>query len=71
MNKRPDDLILVITCPFCRIDHEVAVNPVDYWNWQHGWKVQDVFPYLSATEREQLISHVCPRCQDQIFGKGA
>jgi hypothetical protein len=28
---------------------------------------QDAFPYLSATEREQLISHICPDCQHDIF----
>jgi len=33
-----------------------------------GELAQNAFPYLSATEREQLISHICPKCQDSIFG---
>ena len=29
--------------------------------------IQDVFPYLSAEERELLISHTCGECWDSMF----
>ena len=30
--------------------------------------IQDIFPYLSAGERELLISHTCPKCWEEMFG---
>lgn len=65
---RNDFVELVITCPFCGCDHTVLVSEADYWDWQNGALVQNAFPYLSATEREQLISALCPSCQTKIFG---
>jgi hypothetical protein len=34
---------------------------------QAGAYVQDAFPYLSAPEREQLISGTHPKCWDEMF----
>lgn len=31
--------------------------------------VQDIFPYLSANDRELLISGVCGECFDKMFGE--
>lgn len=62
------DIILEIVCPFCGESHSVNVAESDYINWQNGQLAQDAFPYLDATEREQLISHLCPKCQNDIFG---
>lgn len=55
-------------CPFCGKLHSVRVAEGDFYAWQDGELAQKAFPYLSATEREQLISHICPACQEQIFG---
>lgn len=62
------DIILTITCPFCGTEHEVATTSEAYNAWQNGGLIQNAMPFLSATEREQLISHICPKCQDGIFG---
>ena len=62
------DIRIEITCPFCGTTHFVEVVERDYNAWQGGELAQKAFPYLSATEREQLISQVCPKCQDDIFG---
>ena len=62
------NLALAITCPFCEMNHQVLVNEDDFYRWQDGELAQNAFPYLSATEREQLISQVCPDCQEKIFG---
>lgn len=62
------DTIIAITCPFCGADHEVEVNFEEYVNWVAGELIQNAMPSLTPTEREQLISHICPKCQETIFG---
>lgn len=65
MNKK--EYIVITVCPFCGEAHDVAVNEADYWDWQDGKCAQDAFPYLSADEREMLISGICPDCWDRMF----
>lgn len=62
-------LNVILTCPFCGAEHSVSVYEADYDNWVAGGLAQDVFPYLSSTEREQLISQLCPSCQEEVFGE--
>lgn len=64
-NKR--EYIVMTLCPFCGEMHEVPVNEADYWDWQDGALVQDAFPYLTADEREMLVSGICPNCWDKMF----
>lgn len=59
-----------LTCPFCGADHAVEVNLAEYIAWESGELIQNAMPNLSPTEREQLISHVCPKCQAKIFDTG-
>lgn len=61
------EVCVVTTCPFCGRANEVEVNHMDYFDWQDGELAQDAFPYLSANEREMLISGCCPRCWDKMF----
>ena len=61
-------LTIELTCPFCGADHSVEMDYRDYVAWEQGELIQNVAPYLSATEREQLISHICPKCQEGVFG---
>ena len=61
--------ITVITaCPLCGKAHEVLVNEEDYWDWQDGELAQNAFPYLSASERELLISGIDNKCWAEMFG---
>ena len=64
------DCTVVTCCPFCHKAHEIAVNEMDYLDWQDGKLAQDAFPYLSASDREMLISGICPTCWDGMFGAG-
>lgn len=64
-------ITLEMTCPFCGATHFVEVREADFVAWQSGELAQNTFPYLGATEREQLISHICPKCQEGIFGAEA
>lgn len=54
-------------CPFCGHRNTIAVYADDYERWQAGGLVQDCFPYLSADDREMLISGICPKCWDSMF----
>ena len=55
------------TCPFCRKTHSVEVDYRSYCSWQAGELIQYAMPELTPTEREQLISGICPKCQESIF----
>jgi endogenous inhibitor of DNA gyrase (YacG/DUF329 family) len=65
-----DSVIITNVCPFCGKEHNVEVSESAFYEWQSGALIQNVMPTLSATEREQLISHICPTCQDKLFGGG-
>lgn len=62
------EIIIITACPFCGHANEVAVNEADYWDWQDGALVQDAFLYLTADEREMLVSGICPTCWEKTFG---
>jgi hypothetical protein len=63
------DTNILFVCPFCGGEHSVKVALEDFVKWQCGELVQTAFPYLNATEREQVISGMCPDCQKNIFGE--
>ena len=57
------------TCPFCGSRHYVFVDEDHFSLWNNGIElIQNAMPELSPTEREQLISGICPECQKKIFG---
>ena len=58
-----------IVCPCCGKEHFVVVDEEEFMAWENGELIQNAMPSLSATEREQLISHICPKCQASIFGE--
>ena len=58
-----------VVCPFCGKEHSVEVSESAFYKWQNGALIQNAMPTLSATEREQLISHICPACQENLFGE--
>lgn len=49
-------------CPFCGKKRVVTVNSEDYDKWENGELVQIAFPYLSASDREALITGICDEC---------
>lgn len=63
-------ITIELECPFCGNAHSIEVKENDYFDWQFGGVLaQNAFPYLNPTEREQLISQMCPNCQKKIFGE--
>ena len=60
---------VVMTCTFCRKFHLVEVDLEQFEAWRNGELIQNAMPYLTFTEREQLISGLCPKCQAKMFGE--
>ena len=64
-NKKP----MTITCGMCSAEHVILVNPEDILAWQCGDYIQDVLSYLTAAERELLISQTCDNCWKSMYGE--
>ena len=57
-------------CPRCNKRQEVTAEQQDFIDWQSGKKlIQQAFPYLSAGQREMLITGICDACWDKMFGE--
>jgi hypothetical protein len=53
----------ITTCPCCN-QATTHTLPTPLLNkWKAGAFIQDVFPNLTPTKREQLITGMCPDCQ--------
>ena len=57
------------TCNTCKDQVEMAVNVDDYTSWENGELIQVAMPYLTADEREILISGVCGTCCSKMWGE--
>ena len=68
MKVNNKEVCVITRCPFCGRANEVEVNEMDYLDWSDGELAQVAFPYLSANEREILISGICPVCWFNTFG---
>lgn len=58
-----------VSCLNCHKDYSLEVLAEDVIKYKNGAFVQDAFPYLSADERELLISKTCGACFDEMFGE--
>jgi hypothetical protein len=64
-----ENLTVSIRCIKCKKLHTIAVARKDYDAWINGALIQNVMPYLSLDQRELLISKICGKCFDKMFGK--
>ena len=55
------------TCVGCNDLLYVVADSADFEKWEGGMMVQDAFPYLSASDREILISRTCEKCWDEMW----
>jgi hypothetical protein len=60
--------IVAVDCVRCKETQHITVGTADLSTWNNGGLIQDAMPYLSAGEREILISGVCGTCFDNMFG---
>lgn len=61
-------ITLNFLCPFCGSKHSVTVKEEELNAYNAGALAQDAFVSLTADEREQIISHICPNCIKEVFG---
>ena len=58
---------IIKTCISCKKEYKIEVNTADLYSYMNGELVQRAFPYLSAAERELIISGVCDKCFTDMF----
>lgn len=62
------DKLIITECPFCSVTQEISVCSEDYSAWEKaGIPAQIAFSYLSANDREAIISGICPECWVDVF----
>ena len=69
--KFTDSVIVTLICPNCGAEHEVEVSESAFLKWvefKNTACIHNFMPTLTLTESEQLISNLCPTCQNNIFG---
>ena len=58
-----------VVCGHCRKEYNIMADRNDMEAWLSGDKyIQDALAYLSAAERELLISGTCNTCWKQMYG---
>lgn len=67
MFEVPSVTDLNVQCGICRQMFAITVTTDDYEEWKAGAFVQRAFPYLTAAQRELLISKTCGPCFDRLF----
>ncbi len=62
-------MLIKVTCMFCGTSKEFLLDGAKVLRWHNGEHIQDVFPELSAGDREMLISRICEPCFDKMFSE--
>jgi len=57
----------VVKCRHCGETHHMLAANEDLEAWENGELIQDALPYLTAGERELLISGTCDDCWEKMF----
>tara|TARA_R100000322_G_scaffold52913_1_gene32848 strand:+ start:654 stop:884 length:231 start_codon:yes stop_codon:yes gene_type:complete len=63
----PLDFELECICNHCDYAENILVHECDYIAWHNGQFIQDAFPYLTAGQRELMISNTCDTCWNKFF----
>lgn len=58
---------LTIDCMCCQESYDIECDWKDFNKWEQGELIQNVMPYLTAAERELIISSVCDNCFETMF----
>lgn len=54
-------------CPLCNKPNTITAPTEDYIQWLYGASIQVAFPYLSADDREGLMTGTHGPCFDAAF----
>lgn len=58
---------LTIPCVMCQKEIKLDVPLEDFKAWRSGTLIQDAMPYLTACQREMLITKICVKCNQNLF----
>lgn len=65
-NNRKD--IFHIQCDKCGAEYKIILDERDFDAWQKGdCYIQECLAYLTAAERELLISKTCDNCWNKLY----
>jgi len=64
--------IKCLPCPDCTKVGRVEVEETDFYRWQGDYNtpgvlIQEAFPYLSADQREMLMTGYCSECWAKLW----
>lgn len=60
--------VFAAECLNCTMVYQFRINPDDFHEWRSTHKhIQQLMPYLTAGQRELLISQNCEPCFDVMF----
>lgn len=60
--------VIDVKCLYCGIVTSIILNKQDLIDWMSGsGPIEKILYYLSANERELLISNTCGECFDNLF----
>lgn len=58
----------IVKCRLCGDVYKLMLYPSDLERFYNREAlIQDIFPYLSADERELIQTQTCPKCWDRMF----
>jgi len=61
------NVVVDMDCPICHRTHRIAADQDGLSAWTSGELIQNALPELTVVEREQLITHLCPPCQIDVY----
>ena len=65
----PDEMTMTIVCKECQDVHLISVTNAQLEARGAGGMVHEVFPNLSAGQRELLVSGTCGDCFDVLYAE--
>lgn len=62
------DKSINVSCQMCNLEYNVLVSSENWKEWKSGEKyIQQAFDYLSANERELLLTATCDDCWQILY----
>ena len=62
------NITLTRVCMYCHQMHTFTMPVDDYRKWAvNRVAIQKALPYFNASQREILLSQICPECWDVLF----
>lgn len=58
-----------VTCPSCKKSSVLTLPKSGYERWRAGEYIQKAMPDVKASDREMLMSGMCPTCWKEMFGE--